>query len=53
MDKPWLSKYESRVPASIAYPDKTLPQILADMARRYPEHTATIFFKARLTDRPS
>ncbi|MDI7274480.1 MAG: long-chain fatty acid--CoA ligase [Anaerolineae bacterium] len=49
MEKPWLSKYEPHVPASLAYPDKTLPQLLADVARRFPERPATIFFKAKLT----
>ena len=49
MEKPWLSKYERHVPASISYPEKTLPALLSEMARRLPQRTATIFFKARLT----
>ena len=49
MDKPWLEKYEAHVPASLEYPDKTLPQLLAEMARRFPDRAATIFFKARLS----
>ena len=51
MDKPWLNKYESRVPPSITYPQKTLPEMLADSAARFPENTATIFLKAKLTYR--
>lgn len=49
MEKPWLNKYERHVPATISYPAKTLPELLAEMARRFPGRTATIFFKARLT----
>ncbi len=51
MDKPWLNKYEPHVPASMVYPEKTLPQILAEMARRFPDRPATIFFKAKLSYR--
>lgn len=51
MDKPWLAKYEPHIPASITYPEKTLPQLLAESARRYPDRAATVFFKARLTYR--
>jgi long-chain acyl-CoA synthetase len=43
MEKPWLKHYEEDVPATIAYPDIPLHQILADTARKYPNHTATIF----------
>jgi len=49
MEKPWLRKYEPSVPASITYPEKTLPEILAEMARRFPDRAATVFFKAKLT----
>ncbi|MGQ9682637.1 MAG: long-chain-fatty-acid--CoA ligase [Anaerolineae bacterium] len=51
MDKPWLSHYERRVPASLSYPERTLCQLLSDTARRFPERAATIFFGARLTYR--
>ena len=51
MDKPWLRKYEPHIPASLSYPDRTLPQVLADVARRFPDRPATIFFKAKLTYR--
>lgn len=49
MEKPWLNKYERHVPASISYPEKTLPQLLSEMARRFPQRPATVFFKAKLT----
>jgi long-chain acyl-CoA synthetase len=51
MDKPWLANYEQHIPASLTYPEKTLPQLLAETARRYPDRPATIFFKAKLTYR--
>ena len=51
MDKPWLSHYERRVPASLSYPERTLSQLLSETARRFPERAATIFFGARLTYR--
>ena len=43
MEKPWLKNYEEGVPATIAYPDIPLHQILAETARKYPNNTATIF----------
>jgi long-chain acyl-CoA synthetase len=51
MDKPWLKKYEPHVPASIDYPDKALPELLAQSAARFPDRAATIFFKSTLTYR--
>ncbi len=51
MDKPWLSRYEAHVPPSLRYPEQTLAQKLEESARRFPDHTATIFFGARLTYR--
>ncbi|HOG48882.1 MAG TPA: AMP-binding protein, partial [Anaerolineae bacterium] len=51
MDRPWLRKYEPHVPASLAYPEKTLPQLLAQSAARFPDRAATIFFGARLSYR--
>jgi long-chain acyl-CoA synthetase len=40
MEKPWLAHYDDGVPASLDYLDVTLPQILADSARRYPDQCA-------------
>jgi len=51
VEKPWLNKYEPHVPASITYPEKTLPEILAEMAGRFPDRPATIFFGAKLSYR--
>ena len=46
-NKPWLKFYEPHVPEHIAYPETTLPAILADMADKYPQHPA-IIYKDRL-----
>jgi long-chain acyl-CoA synthetase len=49
MEKPWLNFYEQGVPATIDYPDTNMSEVLADTARKHPDHTATIFKGARLT----
>ncbi len=51
MQKPWLNYYEEGVPATIDYPDTMMPQVLADMASKHPDHTATLFKGAKLTYR--
>ncbi len=51
MEKPWLKFYEPHVSASLDYPDTTMPAALAETARKYPEHTATIFKGGKLTFR--
>jgi long-chain acyl-CoA synthetase len=48
MEKPWLNFYEEGVPATIDYPDTNMSEVLADTARKHPDHTATIFKGARL-----
>lgn len=40
MEKPWLAHYDDSVPASLDYPQVTLPQVLENSARRYPDQTA-------------
>ena len=39
---PWLSYY-GRTPASLEYPHKTMYQMVASAAKKYPNHTAYIF----------
>jgi long-chain acyl-CoA synthetase len=51
MQKPWLKFYEPHVPEHIDYPQTTMPAILEETARRYPNHTALIFKDAKLTYR--
>jgi long-chain acyl-CoA synthetase len=43
MEKPWLSEYDSGVPATIDYPKVPLHQFLPDTAAKYPDKTALIF----------
>ena len=51
MEKPWLKFYEEGVPATIDYPDTNMSEVLADTARKHPDHTATLFKGAKLTYR--
>jgi long-chain acyl-CoA synthetase len=50
-EKPWLKFYEPHVPEHIDYPQTTMPAILEETAKKYPNHTATILQGARLTFR--
>lgn len=43
LNKPWLKHYEQGVPHSVNYPNKTIGEILHDVAHIYPHHTATNF----------
>ncbi len=47
--KPWLKNYEPHVPEHLDYPDLTLPEILANTARKYPDYPAMIFKGTRIT----
>lgn len=50
-EKPWLKYYEPHVPEHIDYPHTTMPAVLEEMARKYPDHTALIFKDTKLTFR--
>jgi len=50
-EKPWLKFYEPHVPEHIDYPRTTMPAVLEEMARKYPDHTALIFKDTKLTFR--
>ncbi|MGQ9557757.1 MAG: long-chain-fatty-acid--CoA ligase [Desulfurispora sp.] len=39
----WLKNYPSGIPASLEYPDKTMPDFLTEAAERCPQRTALIF----------
>ncbi len=43
MQKPWLTEYDSGVPATIDYPQVPLHRFLLDTAAKYPDKTALIF----------
>ncbi len=48
-DRPWLKHYDEGVPHSLAYPEITLPEMLRETARKFPNATATIFEGTRMT----
>jgi long-chain acyl-CoA synthetase len=43
MEKPWLSEYDSGVPATIDYPKVPVQQFLVDAAAKFPNKTALIY----------
>jgi long-chain acyl-CoA synthetase len=45
-DAPWVRHYEQGVPATIPYPDITLPEALDQTAARFPDRPAVRFFLA-------
>jgi long-chain acyl-CoA synthetase len=49
--KPWLRFYESHVSPHLEYPQTTLPQALAETARRCPDVAAMLFKGRRITYR--
>ncbi|MBM4134743.1 MAG: long-chain fatty acid--CoA ligase [Nitrospira sp.] len=44
MDPIWIRQYDPGVPASLSYPDSTLPDLLTQTATRYPDRAAIHFF---------
>lgn len=49
--KPWLRCYEPGVPENVEIPSHTLHESLAMAAKKYPDHTAIIFFDRKMTYR--
>jgi long-chain acyl-CoA synthetase len=48
---PWLAAYDEGVPHSLQYPEKTVFQLLQEVAEEHPEKTALVFFGRRITYR--
>lgn len=48
-NKPWISHYAPGVPADVDIPDRTVSDLLADAAVRWPSRDAVDFFGATLT----
>ncbi|MDH4161136.1 MAG: long-chain fatty acid--CoA ligase [Nitrospirota bacterium] len=48
-DRPWVNFYEPGISGSLVYPDLSLGGVLAETARKFPDHTALSFFGARIT----
>jgi long-chain acyl-CoA synthetase len=46
-DRPWLSHYEAGVPAHVEIPEKTLPGVILETVRRFPERTAIVYYGKR------
>ncbi len=46
---PWIQFYEPGVPEHLTYPDVTLGGILEDTSRKFPDHTALLFFGKKIT----
>lgn len=46
---PWVRHYEAGVPAHITIPDQPLTWLIDYVASRYPNHTAFIYYGAKIT----
>lgn len=49
--KPWLRYYQSGVPATIDYPDWTIPDLLRQTVHDFPDNDAAIFYGRRISYR--
>ncbi|MBA2454838.1 MAG: long-chain fatty acid--CoA ligase [Chloroflexia bacterium] len=49
--KPWLRYYQTGVPATIDYPDWTIPDLLRQTVADHPDNDAAIFYGRRITYR--
>jgi long-chain acyl-CoA synthetase len=49
--KIWLKNYDKRVPAKLPEPKTPLHKILDDVAREFPDKTALVFYKRKITFR--
>src|SRR5665811_602309 len=48
-DRPWLASYDKGVPQTLEYPQRTLPEILSDMTRRFSGQPFLHFFGTSMT----
>ena len=51
MERAWISRYDSGVPLTSAYPEWTVPDLLRRSASRFPESPALFFYGARISYR--
>jgi len=47
--KPWLSSYQEGVPATVEYPDWSIPDLLANVASLFPDRDGVIFYGNRIS----
>jgi long-chain acyl-CoA synthetase len=48
-DHPWVKFYEPGIPETLTYPSLTLDAVLAETARKFPDHPALRFFGKKIT----
>jgi len=48
-ERPWVRFYEPGIPGTLSYPVLTLGGMLAETARKFPDHAALLFFGKRIT----
>ncbi len=48
-EHPWVRFYEEGVPEHLTYPDRSLGQMLAETARKFPDHTALLFYGKKVS----
>ena len=53
MQRSWISQYDSGVPATIEYPDWTVPDLLRRSAARFPDSSALLFYGKTMSFRRS
>ena len=51
MKRPWISRYAAGVPASVNYPEWTVPDLLLHSAARAPDSSALLFYGACISYR--
>ncbi len=49
MQRPWISHYDTGVPASIDYPEWTVLDLLRHSVERFPDSPALLFYGARIS----
>jgi long-chain acyl-CoA synthetase len=49
MDPAWIQQYDSGVPSTCEYPSWTVPDLLRQSARRFPDSQALLFYGTRIS----
>jgi long-chain acyl-CoA synthetase len=48
IQRPWLAFYDQGVPKTLEYPQQTLPETLAETAKKFPDNPALYYFGTRI-----
>ena len=51
LSKPWLNHYPEGVPETVHIPNVSVPQLFDEMADKYSNHTALIFYGKKISYR--